>query len=726
MLRNLVQRGQQQRGQLFRLLALRPASSAMSGKKGGSAKRNIFEFVEDNDLNDIPLENIRNFSVIAHVDHGKSTLSDAILQHTGNINDKERKRGQVMDTLKVERERGITVKAQTASMIFHDERTETDYLLNLIDTPGHIDFSYEVSRSLASCQGALLLVDSTQSIQAQTLATHEKAADLGLVIIPAVTKIDLPGALPEDVALAMGTTFNVDPDSVIPTSAKAGIGVLEVLRAVVDGVPSPPTDMRKVMATVAPSSGTDAGADADAADADTDVMYTAEQEGRFCGRIVDSWYDEHRGVICLIQAVAGTLKEGQRITTYASVKESKDIDNRTDFSVQDIGVLTPMSLRTGTLRMGQVGYVIAGLRSTRQARMGDTMYIPQEWGSRASDGRNGVKPLGGYEAAKPMLFASVFPVNTLELEQLFAAVDRLCLNDSSISVSKDQSSSLGAGLRCGFLGFLHMEVFNQRLSDEFNINIVMTTPSVPYIIESRNTSKEANALYKLTGEETITRHEISSVSQWPTAVRDLQRRVFEPIVSVKLICPQDYYGAMVELLKTRRAEDLEVHYLDDGGVLLKCVVPWQEVVCDMNDAVKNASSGYASFNYEEAGYINSDLVKVEIAVNNEPCDPLSFVCHSSNSQNAGRRMAAKLKEVLPRQNFEIVLQAKVGNKVLARERIAPYRKDVLTKGSKTVGGGDISRKKKLLEKQKAGKKRAKMVGKVEIGQEAFWSVLQQR
>ena len=720
----------------------------MKKPTGTGAMRNIFEFVEDNDLNSIPLENIRNFSVIAHVDHGKSTLSDAILQHTGNIDEKERKRGQVMDTLKVERERGITVKAQTASMIFFDERTDTEYLLNLIDTPGHIDFSYEVSRSLASCQGALLLVDSTQSIQAQTLATHEKAEDLGLVIIPAVTKIDLPGAMPEDVALAMGTTFNVDPSDVIPTSAKAGVGVLEVLQAVVDGVPPPPTDLRKVMAmtdnettkeaeskaaaasNAIDGAGADADADADAAgagaDADAHAMYTAEQEGRFCGRIVDSWYDEHRGVICLIQVVAGTLREGQRITTYASVKETKDIDSRTDFSVQDVGVLTPVSLRTGTLRTGQVGYVIAGLRSTRQARMGDTMYIPQEWGTRASDGRNGVKPLRGYEAAKPMLFASVFPVNTLELEALFAAVDRLCLNDSSISVAKDQSSSLGAGLRCGFLGFLHMEVFNQRLSDEFGINIVMTTPSVPYIIENRDTSKEARALEKATGEETVTRHEISSVSQWPTATRDVQRRVFEPVVNVKLICPHDYYGAMVELLKSRRAEDLEVHYLDDGGVLLKCVVPWQEVVCDMNDAVKNASSGYASFNYEEAGYINSDLVKVEIAVNNEPCDPLSFVCHSSNSQSAGRRMAARLKEVLPRQNFEIVLQAKVGNKVLARERIAPYRKDVLTKGSKTVGGGDITRKKKLLEKQKAGKKRAKMVGKVEIGQEAFWSVLQQR
>eukprot|EP00605_Chrysophyceae_sp_TOSAG23-4_P001783 GSChrysophyteH1.ASY1.ANO1.1972.1 assembled CDS len=596
-----------------------PCGARLGSGMTDVAGQSIFDFVETDKLDHIPLENIRNFSVIAHVDHGKSTLSDAVLQYTGNINESERKRGQVMDTLKVERERGITVKAQTASMIFHDKRTETDFLLNLIDTPGHIDFSYEVSRSLASCQGALLLVDSSQSIQAQTLATHEKAKNLGLQIIPVVTKIDLPGAQPEDVALNMASTFDLDPSSVIPTSAKAGIGVLEVLEAVHSHVSDEPVD-------------------------------TGNANGRFCGRIVDSWYDEHRGVVCLIQAVGGSLQEGQRITTYASVKETKDIDTRSDFSVQEIGLLTPQSLRTGVLRTGQVGYVIAGLRSTRQARMGDTM---------SHDGRNSITPLSGYEAAKPMLFASVFPVNTLELEALFAAVDRLCLNDSSISVQKDQSSSLGAGLRCGFLGFLHMEVFNQRLSDEFGIQIVMTTPSVPYLIESRNTSKEARRLEKLGNDPQ-------------------SRKIFEPVVKVRLVCPQEYYGPMAELLKQRRCQDLEVHYMDDG----------------------------------------------KIAVNGDPCDPLSFVCHTNNAQSAGRKMASKLKEVLPRQNFEIVLQAKVGSKVLARERIAPYRKDVLTKGSKTVGGGDITRKKKLLEKQKAGKKRAKMVGKVEIGQDAFWSVLQ--
>ena len=657
----------------------------------------MFAVVKQDELKSIPLENIRNFSVIAHVDHGKSTLSDALLQLTGNIDEKERRRGQVLDTLQVERERGITVKAQTASMIFNDTREgkQARYLINLIDTPGHIDFSYEVSRSLASCQGALLLVDSTQSIQAQTLANHAKAKALGLTIIPVVTKIDLPSAQPEDTALAMGTTFGVDPDAVIMTSAKAGVGIRDVLEAVVDRLPAPPP------APPAPPS-----------------INSGSATAPFLGRVVDSWFDEHRGVVCLVQAVGGRLREGQRITTFASVRESAaklDSDSKADFSLQEVGLLTPAPLRTGVLTTGQVGYVIAGMRSTRQARIGDTVYVPEDW-TRVVGGVEGEAfvPLPGYEAAKPMLFASVFPVDTTQLEGLFAAVDRLCLNDSSISVVRDQSSSLGAGLRCGFLGFLHMEVFNQRLHDEFGMDIVMTTPSVPYIIEYTRTLH--------TGPE-VTREEISSVAHWPVADRNLSWTVLEPLVRVTLITPQAFFGAMTDIIKDRRGSELTVTYLDDGQVLLSALVPWQEVVCDMNDHVKNGSSGYASFNYEEAGYREADLVKVEIAVNNEVCDPLSFVCHSSKAAPSGRKIAAKLKEVLARQQFEIILQARVGAKVLARERIAPYRKDVLTKGGKTVGGGDITRKKKLLEKQKEGKKRSKLVGKVEIGQDAFWSVL---
>lgn len=645
-----------------------------------NAKRfvNIFEAVEQKVLGTIDIDHIRNFSVIAHVDHGKSTLSDAILQLAGNISEKDRRKGQVLDTLKVERERGITVKANTASMIFHDPRDQQTYLLNLIDTPGHIDFSYEVSRSLASCQGALLLVDSTQSIQAQTLSNHSKAKALGLSIIPIITKIDLPSAQPEEAALTMAATFSVDPEDVVMTSAKQGVGTLDVLKSIVDKLPSPRS-------------------------------FSKAQDGPFYGRVVDSWFDEHRGVVCLVQVVGGTLRENQRISLYASLRDTKDIDHKTEFGVQDIGILTPAPLRTSTLSTGQVGYVIAGLRSTRQARIGDTMFIPAEWPASADP----LQPLSGYESPKPMLFASLYPVDTRELDTLFAAVDKLLLNDSSVHVTREQSMSLGAGLRCGFLGFLHMEVFTQRLKDEFDMDIVMTTPSVPYVIQ---------ALDKQTSEPVGEPRTIHCVSEWPSA--DAKFIAQEPMVAVTVISPAQYFGAMVDIIKERRGAEVNTVYMEDGNIIVTAKVPWQEVVCDMHDQVKHSTAGYASFNYEPAGYEKNDLTKVEIAVNGEHCDALSFICHRSKAVDAGRKMAIKLKEVLSRQLFEIVIQAKIGVKILARERLAPYRKDVLVKSGKMVGGGDITRKKKLLDKQKEGKKRAKMVGKVEIGQEAFWAILQ--
>lgn len=631
----------------------------------------------------LDLEHTRNFSVIAHVDHGKSTLSDCLLQVTGNVTEKDRLKGQVCDTLKVERDRGITVKAQTASMIYEDPRTNIKYILNLIDTPGHVDFSYEVTRSLASCQGALLLVDSSQSVQAQTLVNFQKAKGLGIAIVPVVTKIDLPNAQPEETALNMGTTFDLDPDSVVMTSAKKQLGIDEVLQAVVDHLPCP-------------------------------RAACLDPAGRLHARIVDSWFDEHRGVVCLVQIVGGTLKEGIRISNHASRKESADISGgATTFSVQEVGILTPKMLRTNSLSTGQVGYVIAGMRATRQARIGDTMFAPAEWpGSSEPD------PLQGYEPAIPMLYASVYPVQNTELDNLYAAVDRLCLNDSSIQVSKDMSGSLGAGLRCGFLGFLHMEVFNQRLKDEFNIEIVMTTPSVPYIVQ--------------VGDDETTRRHISCVSEWPeqgqarngSSKNAGSLTVLEPMVKVTIVVPAEHYGAMVDIIKDRRGLDMEVVYLDDGQIKLLAEVPWQEVVCDMSDQVKHSSAGYASFDYEESGHRVADLVKVEVAVNDEVCDALSFVSHKTKAVEAGRKLLARLKEVLSRQQFEIRLQAKVGAKAIASEKLSAYRKDVLSRSGKMVGGGDVTRKKKLLEKQKEGKKRAKMVGKVEIDQEAFWTVLQ--
>ena len=596
------------------------------------------------------------------------------MQYTGNINEKQRRKGQVLDTLQVERERGITVKAQTASMIYDDERTGQRYLINLVDTPGHVDFSYEVSRSLSSCQGALLLVDASQSIQAQTIANHKKAINLGLKIIPVVTKIDLPHAMPIEAALAMEIAFKVDPDDVIQTSAKKNIGIKEVIEAVIDRLPSP-------------------------------EGLLMDKNGPFRGRIVDSWFDEHRGVVCLIQVVSGSLVEGQRITTFASLLEFKDVDNRNDFSVQEVGLLTPEPLRTGSLRTGQVGYVISGMRSTRQARSGDTMYIPTD--NLGKTEKN--EPLPGYEIVKPMLYASVFPVDSNELENLFAAVDRLCLNDSSISVIKEYSLSLGSGLRCGFLGYLHMEVFNQRLQDEYQMNVIMTTPSVPYRIEYSDGVVE----------------EISNITLWPEADKSKTFKIFEPVVKVVIISPCEYYGALTDIIKFRRGDKIEITYLEDGKtVMIQSIVPWQEVVVDMHDQIKNNSSGYASFNYEDAGFSEEKLVKIEIVVNGDVCEPLSFITHISNSVENGRKIVTKLKEVITRQQFEIIIQAKINMKILAKERIAPYRKDVLSRSGKTVGGGDITRKKKLLEKQKEGKKRSKMVGKVEIGQDAFWAILQ--
>lgn len=615
---------------------------------------NIFQAVEQHLLDSIDVDHIRNFSVIAHVDHGKSTLSDAILNLTGNISESDRKKGQVLDTLKVERERGITVKANTASMIYDDSRTGERYLLNLIDTPGHIDFAYEVSRSLASCQGALLLVDSTQSIQAQTLSNHGKACALGLKFIPIVTKIDLPSAQPLDAAITMASAFHIDPEKVIMTSAKKGVGIEEVLHSVIDDLPSP--------------------------------LHTSHSlNNPFCGRIIDSWFDEHRGVVMLVQVVGGKIVEGNRFSLYASLKDTLDIDHKTEFSVQEVGILTPQPLRTGSLRVGQVGYVIGGLRSTRQARIGDTMFLPAEWSEGTS-----VQPLPGYESAKPMLYASLYPVDTRQLDGLFAAVDKLILNDSSVSVTRELSSTLGAGLRCGFLGFLHMEVFTQRLKDEFNMDIVMTTPSVPYKIQmlkqfgtNRISFNELAAAVNLSPDQAELEGNIQTihcVSEWPRG--ECKFIVHEPMVTITIITPQQYFGAMVEIIKDRRGSDVVPHYMEDGNMIITACVPWQEVVCDMHDQIKHSSAGYASFNYETAGYQAADLVKVEIAVNGEACEPLSFVAHRAKAVDAGRKMAIKLKEVLTRQQFEIVIQARVGSKVLARERIAPYRKDVLIKSGK--------------------------------------------
>lgn len=647
---------------------LSTASSSDSTVAGNS----VHAFVEEGKFVDCNIDNVRTFSVIAHVDHGKSTLADCILQKLGNISVDERKQGQYLDNLDVERERGITVRAQTATMVHHSSKTGKDYILNLIDTPGHVDFSNEVSKSLGACQGALLLVDSTQSIQAQTLANYNTAKKLGLAIVPVITKMDLPSAQPEETALSMSAVFGFDPDQCIMTSAKKFEGIDEVIDAIVDKIPSPSS-------------------------------FCGDKAGDFKGRIIDSWYEEHRGVVCLVHVVSGTLKENQRITAFAMGPNMK---NRTEVSVQEIGIMTPKLVRTKQLTSGQVGYIVSGMRSTREACVGDTLYIPGQWKDKKFE------PLPGYAPAKQMLFASIFPTDPNDLDRLYSSVDRLCLTDSSVSAVRDQSAtSLGSGMRCGFLGFLHMEVFLQRLEDDFGMSVVMTSPSVKYKV------------LKEDGCEI----DIQSISEFPEKSKHSKLKVLEPMVKVTLFTPAEFYGDMVDALKFRRSEEIETTHLDDGSLCMTALTPWQEVVYDMHDVVKKKSSGYANFDYTEAGYKISNLEKVTVAVNGIDCEALSFIAHASKAQSLGRKISKKLKDVLKRQQFEIVLQAKIGSKVISRERLAPFRKDVLASGKGTVvGGGDVTRKKKLLEKQKEGKKRAKKIGKVEISQEAFWAVLNRK
>ena len=620
----------------------------------------------------------------ASISHINPPLAPTLLplpSFKGNITAAEKKaKPQNTDTLQVERERGITVKAQTASMIYRHPKDNLDYLLNLVDTPGHVDFAYEVSRSLSACQGALLLVDSTQGIQAQTISTHTRAQEAKLKIIPVITKADLPHAQTDDVILQMATTLEIDLEDALVTSAKSGLGVHTILPAVIDRIPPP----------------------------------KGEPDAPLRARLVDSWYDETRGVVCLVQVVDGLIKENDRISTFS-------LGPSESFSVQEVGVLCPYQLRTGRLLTGQVGYVIAGMRSTRQALMGDTLFHHHKRGGEAAEAAMPA-PLPGFEKAKSMLFASIYPLDTQDFDSLELAVNKLTLNDASVTVQREGSNtSLGSGLRCGFLGLLHMEVFNQRLRDEFGTAVLLTSPTVPYKIVQPLPEGEGGR----DGE--VTERIIQTLADWPDPAttpnyRDL--RIEEPVVEATVLTPVKCLGAITTCLKERRGVQEDIKYLDDKNVVLKYRLPWQEVVTDLHDVVKNVSAGYASLNYREAGYASDDLVKVELALNGDEVDALSFVCHRAKAEREGRRVALKLKTVIDRQNFEINIQAKVGRKVVARERVAPYRKDVLvTKAGKNVGGGDVTRKKKLLEKQKQGKKRAKMVGKVSLSQEAFWAVI---
>jgi len=731
----------------------------------------------------IPQENIRNFSIIAHIDHGKSTLADRLLAFSGNISTDQRKSGQVLDKLEVERERGITVKAQTASIFYRfSDAPRMDlsrsYLLNLIDCPGHVDFSYEVSRSLSACQGALLLVDCSQGIQAQTLANFYIALENDLVIIPILSKIDLPQSDPERVIAEMVTAFDVKPEDILRCSAKTGAGIPELFPEIIRRIP-PPMGRRTVRAPpgktyfpgIVPSHSTTTSPIPD------HVIRTAKENGGFFpkpvngvamtpfgplkdqlgvtraplrGLIFDSWYDTHRGVVCLVKVEDGELRRGDILTTYH--KEGGP------YEVQDVGILTPDAvthLNDQTLRTGQVGFVVANIKSTNEVRLGDTLislprasalalapdyrdvethtreqdaFLDQEVVSPASRAHatsvNDLKRLGASEAkrrlkevhdlteplpgflpAKSMVFAGLYPSSASDYAELASALEKLLLNDASVTVTKEHSAALGQGFRCGFLGMLHLDVFISRLEQEFGASVITTAPTVPY------SAKMLDGTTRM----------IESPADFPSP--DQVETYYEPMVKVSIITPQDYVGALTQLCGNCRGEMLEVRYLSMDRAMMRYLIPLAEVVIDFYQQIKSLSSGYASLDYDHAEDQPADIVKLDLRVNNESVDALSTICHRSKADGLSRRLLAKLKESIDRQNFEIVLQAAVGSKILARERIAPYRKDVLIKSGKLVGGGDLTRKKKLLEKQKEGKKRMKAVGNVEISDEAFLSVI---
>jgi elongation factor 4 len=591
-----------------------------------------------------PPERIRNFSVIAHIDHGKSTLCDRLLEHTGTL--QAVKNDQVLDKLQVERERGITVKAQSASMVY-TYKGET-YLLNLIDTPGHVDFSYEVSRSLYACDGVLLLVDAAQGAQAQTVANFYLAFEQELAIIPVLNKIDMANADIERVSQELNTLFDFEPDDMLHASAKTGIGIEETLQAVVEGIPAPAT-------------------------AESDDLKAL---------LFDSWYDEYKGVISLIQLKQGKVSKGDKITLAQSGKQ---------YEVLELGIMSPDQIPVPALYTGQVGYIIAGMKTVQEARVGETIYRT----------KHPVTPLPGFKPAQPMVFAGIYPVVSTEYQDLRDAIDKLTLNDASVDVEKTNSVALGLGFRCGFLGLLHMDVFKQRLEQEYNLSVIATAPSVLY----RVTLNDGTVSY------------IDSPAQFPE--RGDIHMVEEPIINATIITPTQYIGPVITLCQDKRGEQKDLTYLNENRVMLTYRLPLNEVATHFYDKLKSITSGYASLDYEEAGYVTSKLVKMDVLLNGSPVDALSTVVHDDLAYRIGKELVERLKDIIPRQQFQVAIQAAVGAKVISRETIKPMRKDVIAK----CYGGDITRKRKLLEKQKEGKKKMKNVGNVELPKEAFLAIL---
>ncbi len=594
-----------------------------------------------------PNELIRNFSIIAHIDHGKSTLADRMIEQTDTVAMRDMSE-QLLDSMDIERERGITIKSSAVRMFY----THTDgkrYMFNLIDTPGHVDFNYEVSRALAACEGAVLVVDATQGIEAQTLANVYLAVDNGLEVVPVINKIDLPSAEPERTAQEIEDVIGIEAHNAPKISAKSGLNVNQVLAAVVDTVPPPVGD--------------------------PDAPLTA--------LVFDCFYDNYKGALTYVRVFDGTVKEGVRIRSMATGHE---------FEVTEVGVFTPAPMTVDELTAGEVGYIAASIKSVAETKVGDTI---------TSADRPAKKPLPGYKQANPMVFCGIYPADGAQYGDLRDALDKLRLNDASLSYEQETSNALGYGFRCGFLGLLHMEIVQERLEREFDLDLVTTAPSVIYKI-------------KLTsGEEEM----IDNPSNLPpvTEIEQLE----EPVVNASIMTPSEYVGSLMELCQERRGIFMDMNYIEEARVRLHYVLPLNEIIYDFFDQLKSRSRGYASFDYELKGYEKSDLVKLDFLLNGDVCDALSTIVHRDRAYAKGRAVAEKLCEVIPRQQFEIPVQAAIGGKIIARETVRAVRKDVLAK----CYGGDITRKKKLLEKQKEGKKRMRQVGTVSLPSDAFMSVL---
>ena len=590
---------------------------------------------------------IRNFSIVAHIDHGKSTLADRLLEKTGTLTQREMEE-QVLDNMEIERERGITIKSQAARLIYKRENGE-EYILNLIDTPGHVDFTYEVSRSLAACEGAILVVDAAQGIEAQTLANCYLALDNDLEIAPVINKIDLPSARPDEIKQEIEDVIGIEAEDAPMISAKTGLNVEDVLETIVEKIPAP----------------------------------NGDEDAPLKALIFDSYYDSYKGVVCYVRIIDGKVKPGTKVKLMATNKV---------YDITEVGVFTPKLMPINGLSAGDVGYITASIKNVADARVGDTV---------TEADRPTAEALPGYKKAVPMVYSGIYPVDGAKYDELKEALEKLQINDAALDFEPETSIALGFGFRCGFLGLLHMEIIQERIEREFNLDIITTAPSVVYKVTKTN-------------GETIELTNPTNLPE-PTEIDYME----EPIVKASIIAPTEYVGAIMDLCQERRGVYIDMEYLETTRVSINYEIPLNEIVYDFFDTLKSRTRGYASFDYEFKGYTTTELVKLDILLNGDVVDALSMIVPKERAYHKGRGIAEKLKEIIPRQMFEVPIQAAIGSKVIARETVKAMRKDVLAK----CYGGDISRKKKLLEKQKEGKKRMRQVGSVEVPQEAFMAVL---